>query len=363
MARQFRTCANKRCPSKKDSQGKFTKIGYKTDSKSAVFCPICRKKLPDFVPDVDPDEISAETADSNPSDETASTEEETMEKRSIKESLGGFVMKIASNWLKILFGVLTLGFVILFIVFFASLLSHGAWGIVALVGLGVLFLGSLFGFIHQFRERKIFTSWPYLIGIGLVTLILGLIMLSISAQSPTKNTVAKKTVATSQFSLGKPADPATIDNGVWNDPQKAAVMVDGNGTTVYTQSGKNGSVLLKGKIVDGESLVLDSYSLSKTINGKLESYSGGNLLVLVGPLDLDANPISYTDGAAQEIGTINLQKFLDENIWVKFSRGDRLSDNSAWSYKTWALSNIWLPDGYSIKKLGLTAATDTYPNK
>jgi len=165
------------------------------------------------------------------------------------------------------------------------------------------------------------------------------------------------------FSLGVPADIDTVDPSVWNEPMQEGVLVDANGTTVYTQSGKDGSVLLKGKIPDGQALVLDSYAMSMETNGKTESYSGGNILVLVGPFDLDSNPISYTDGAAQSIGITSLQDFLDENVAVKFARGDWNLEKDQWSYEPWALNNVFTPDGYEFHQLVLTYETDNYPNK
>jgi len=186
-----------------------------------------------------------------------------------------------------------------------------------------------------------------------------------AAAATDTDTTAATTIAADarSFSLGVPADIDTVDPSVWNEPMQDAVMVDGNGTTVYTQSGKDGSVLLKGQIPDGQALVLDSYALSKVVNDKTESYSGGCILVLVGPFDLDSNPISYTDGAAQMIGVTSLQSFLDSNVAVKFARGDWSTEKNQWSYEPWALIHVWTPTGYEFNQLVLTYENDIYPNK
>lgn len=175
----------------------------------------------------------------------------------------------------------------------------------------------------------------------------------------TDATATETSAFAEDFSLNDPANPSDVNSNIWNQVYDAGVMVGENGDVYYTQSGKDGSVLLHGKIEASQTVVIDAYRLEK--DDKI--YSEGCILVLNGPVDFDTNPIFYTNGAAQIIATENTQKFLDENVWLKFSRGDRLADDSAWSYKTWALSNIWLPDGITFKELGLTAETDTYPSK
>lgn len=281
---------------------------------------------------------------------------------------------------------------------FGSVLSVLAWIVITVFGLVVLpFYFSTWGSAAAMCLLAGFTCTIVIFGLGFVpaatlaarpklqqffdaikvvrrVFIIGALIVAVvyAAKMGADWTISPKTTANkpvetstgTTFSLGKPADPATVDPAVAAKPEAKAVMVDANGQTVYTQSGKNGQVLLKGKILEGEALELDAFAITKTTNGKTESYTNGCLWVVVGPLDLDANPISYTDGCAQKIGVQNLQKFLDENVWVKFSRGDRLKDNSAWSYKPWALNNIWLPEGYTFKKLGtLNAKNDTFPNK
>lgn len=164
-----------------------------------------------------------------------------------------------------------------------------------------------------------------------------------------------------KFALGEP-------NGFTDDPQifgksyEAGIMIDSAGKAVYTQSGKNGTTELKGIIPEGSAMILDAYAIFK--DG--QKYSGGCLVVYEGPFDLNALeiPLGYTNGAAQLISSDTIQSFLDENVWVKFSRGDRLPDDSGWSYKPWALNekNVWIPDGYTMRKPGdLTKETDTYP--
>ena len=371
--RKYRVCPNPKCPSKKDSKEVYSKIGFKTDSKTnPYYCPHCKKRLPDYVPEVNTN------ADPNivPNPITPVKKVRNWNLDPIKNFLGGFIMGIRNNWITIVTGLIAL----ILIGFFASI-SYDTLtnplttkGILLLVSIGLMLVGTIIAFVERFRTKpwmKKTKNWFGTIGvIGLIIAILfGSFLPSITPKTNLNNLAVvnqSQTQAQTQpdvFSLGVPANPTDVDPAIWNKPMKDGVMITGKGIVYYTQSGKKGSKLLKGQIPDGQTLVLDSYSLSKKVNDKVESYSGGNLLVIPGPLDLDKNPISYTDGAAQMIGTIGLQKFLDENIWVKFSRGDALKNNSAWSYKPWALTNKWLPDGYHFKKLGLTKKTDTYPNK
>lgn len=328
---------------------------------SAKCCHLCGGSLvyeidgePVTIDDLDPD-IDTDISDQDPKPNW------------LKTKLGGILMNARTNWKAIGFATLALMLLACFVLTY-KLLSVNTWGIAALVGIFALLLAAIVAFSQEikpeFQHDKIKNILAALGSILLILAILFGLLLPNTFSSTTNQTfVPGATTKPEVFSLGKPSDPKDVDPTVWKQPLKGAVMIDGNGIVYYTQSGKNDSKLLKGQIPAGQTLVLDSYALSKQVNDKLESYSGGNLLVVVGPLDLDKNPISYTDGAAQMIGTIELQNFLDENVWVKFSRGDSLSDHSAWSYKPWALSNIWLPEGYTFKKLGLTAKTDTYPNK
>jgi hypothetical protein len=179
------------------------------------------------------------------------------------------------------------------------------------------------------------------------------------ATTPSTTTVSDDNV----FSLGKPANPTDVDPKIWNKPMSDGVMITSDGIVYYVQSGKNGSKTLKGKIPEGAYLVLDAFTISKTTNGKIESFTNGNLYIIVGPLDLDVNPINYVDGCAQYIGKDGLQNLLDNNIAVKFARGDWSKKKNQWSYRPWALTNFWLPDGYKFNKLTLTYQTDTYPNR
>lgn len=168
----------------------------------------------------------------------------------------------------------------------------------------------------------------------------------------------------SNYQVGEPADASDINNGVWNQPYADAIMVGTDGTTsVYTQSGKDGSTTLSGKIPANVALVVDSYNL--TVNR--DPYTNGNLLVIVNDgkteKDIINYGISYTNGCAQLISVSNLQTLLDENIAVKFARGDWDKDTNKWSYSPWALENLWIPTGYTYNPLTLTYVTDTYPNK
>lgn len=371
--RKYRVCPNPKCPSKKDSKGGYSKVGFKTDSKTNPYhCPHCKKRLPDYVPEVDPN--ADPDADPNPITPVKKVRNWNLDP--IKNFLGGFIMGIRNNWLKIIIALVALILIGVFASTSYTTLTTPLTtkGILLLTGIGLLLVATVIAFVEQFRGKAWMNKTKKWLGsLGIIALIVaiffGSLLPSITPKTNLNNlAVVNQTQTQSQnqpevFSLGKPADPKDVDPAIWNKPMEDGVMINGEGIVYYTQTGKKGVKLLKGQIPEGQTLVLDSYSLSKKVNDKLESYSGGNLLVIVGPLDLDKNPISYSDGAAQMIGTTNLQKFLDQNIWVKFSRGDALKNNSAWSYKPWALTNIWLPNGYHFKKLGLTKKTDTYPNK
>lgn len=182
------------------------------------------------------------------------------------------------------------------------------------------------------------------------------------ASETTAPTPAPIAAPDSNYQVGEPANADDINNGVWNQPYSDAIMVDGT-TSVYTQSGKDGSTTLSGTLPSEVALVVDSYSL--TVNGK--SYTGGNLLVIVNDTVIDKDianyGISYVDGCAQLISTSNLQTLLDDNIALKFARGDWNSEKDQWSYSPWALTNLWIPEGYTYNPLTLTYDTDTYPNR
>lgn len=338
--------------------GSDSECNGRTSVISAKCCHLCGGSL---VYEIDGEPVNTDDLDPNIDTDISDSDSSP---NWLKTKLGGITM----NWKAIGFAILAIGLFAYFVLNY-KLLSVSTWGIVALVGIVALFLANIIAFTKEIKPTFGHTrtmNFFYTIGSFLLMLaiIFGLLFPNLIKPAIENQTfVPGATTKPEVFSLGKPADPKDVDPTVWKQPLKGAVMIDGNGIVYYTQSGKNDSKLLKGQIPAGQTLVLDSYALSKQVNDKLESYSGGNLLAVVGPLDLDKNPISYTDGAAQMIGTTELQNFLDENIWVKFSRGDSLPDHSAWSYKPLALSNIWLPDGYTFKELGLTAKTDTYPNK
>lgn len=188
----------------------------------------------------------------------------------------------------------------------------------------------------------------------------------VPAATTTLPTETTTIVDDADYQVGEPADAKDINNDVWNQPYSDAVMVDGNGTSIYTQSGKDGSTILSGNLPSNVALVVDSYNL--TVNGK--SYTNGNLLVIVNDSmttdkDIANYSISYTNGCAQLISVSNLQNLLDNNIALKFARGDWNTDTNQWSYAPWALTNIWLPESgeYTYNPLELTYESDTYPNR
>lgn len=295
---------------------------------------------------------------------------QTKEKKSIKKNIGGIVMKIkAWPWDKIICALIFLYLTATFVIFFQTLAYSSSWpGIVALCGLGFAMIGTFIYFLHENNEKlskMVFKVGKWFIYIGAiaiaVSLIFGFLIPAFSVDSA--ETAKTAPTAGTTFSLGEPANAEDVKSSVWNEPLEDGVMVDAYGTTVYTQSGKDGSTLLKGQIPEGQALVLDSFTLFKKTNGVTESYSNGNLMVIVGPLDLNSNPIGYTDGAAQMVSVTSLQKFIDNNIALKFARGDWSAEKNQWSYQPWALTNFWLPDGYTYNDLDLTYDTDTYPNR
>jgi len=322
------------------------------------FCPWC--SLPMVTTPDDNESVEPETGTEN------LVVLRPKERKSIKKNIGGIVMKIkAWPWGKIIYALIFLYLTATFVIFFQTL-AYSSWpGIVALCGLGFAMIGTFIYFLHENNEKlsKIafqIGKWFSCIGaIALaVYLIFGFLIPAFSIDS------AKTTPTTgTTFSLGEPANAEDVKSSVWNEPLEDGVMVDAYGTTVYTQSGKDGSTLLKGQIPEGQALVLDSFTLFKKTNGVTESYSNGNLMVIVGPLDLNSNPLGYTDGAAQMVSVTSLQKFIDNNIALKFARGDWSAEKNQWSYQPWALTNFWLPDGYSYNDLNLTYDTDTYPNR
>lgn len=278
----------------------------------------------------------------------------------------------------ILFSIVALIFSLIFFPVFM-----GGYAIFCVIGAALCILGLVLALINisinngRLNLAKLIVLFTGLGTFVLTLLIIGCVALAnnladkqtvVSEVSDPTDVVTQEPVVTTapeEFSLYKPADVEDVDQEVWNKPYEDGVMVTGEGLVYYAQTGKDDAKLIKGNVPDGQALVIDAFALSKTFNGKTESMSGGCILVVVGPLDLDANPINITDGAAQTIGIDSLQNLLDTNIAVKFARGNRLADNSAWSYQPWALenSNIVLPDGYKFNKLTLTEKTDTYPSK
>ena len=272
------------------------------------------------------------------------------------------------------------------------LINAFSWaGIVAIVGLGIATLGLLADTIRLsiFPSKISQRNTGLLCGVGLVLMIGGILIgligkipqpansanqtpAAIVSEAPASSAPAVSSAApaastpaatASSFSLGKPANTKDVDSGVWNKPMKDAVMITGEGIVYYVQSGKDGSKTLKGKVPEGAYLVLDAFTISKTTKGEPESFTNGNIFVAAGPLDLDANPINYVDGAAQCIGKEGLQDLLDNNIAVKFARGNWDTKKNQWSYNHWAEDNIFIPKGFKYNSIVLTYETDTYPGR
>ena len=150
----------------------------------------------------------------------------------------------------------------------------------------------------------------------------------------------------------------SLETPLWDDYHKSGVLVTESGDVRYVQSGKEGTRRLQGTVKKDQILVLDCYTLVK--DG--EKWDGGNLLMLRGPIDLDNYEIIYTDGAAQLVDPDHAQELLDYNIAVKFARGDWDPQKNQFSYKRWALTNLWTLDyDYHTLVGKLNAANDTYP--
>lgn len=263
------------------------------------------------------------------------------------------------NWKAIKFAILVL---ILFAcyIFTHELLPGNILRTVTQIGLASMILANIIALINAVNPEFNHTKTEKFFSIfGSILLMLATIVFlfpntfsSITSQTFVPGATTKPEV----FSLGKLGNLKDVD-------QKASVMVTRVEVVHYTQSGENNAKTLHGIITEGQALVLDAYTLEKVINSKYKTYTGGNLYVITGPLNLDKNPITYVDGCAQLIDTSQIQAFLDNNIAVKFARGDWNKMRNCWSYKPWALTNFWLPDGIKYNKITLNSTTDTYPNK
>lgn len=338
--------------------------GARTRNLKAIYCSQCMTLLDPPVEDQDT------TFDETNDDQTQpeETTDVTENRRTLKEKIGGLVMNARTNWKAIGFATLAL-ILLATLVLTYKLLSVNTWGIVALVGIFDLFLAAIVAFSQEIDPKpqhdKIKNILAVLGSILLVLAVLfGLLLPNTFSSTTNQKFVPGATTNSSNYQVGEPADIKDINNDVWNQPYSDAVMVGTDGTTsVYTQSGKDGSTTLTGMIPSKVALVVDSYNL--TVNGK--SYTNGNLLVIVNDSTtdkiIDNYGISYTNGCAQLISTSNLQKLLDENIAVKFSRGDWNKTTKQWSYSPWALNNTWIPKSYIYTPLKLTYKSDTYPNK
>jgi hypothetical protein len=144
----------------------------------------------------------------------------------------------------------------------------------------------------------------------------------------------------------KPAPGENVDPLIYKKPYEAGTITDNQGNGIWTQSGKNGSAELRGTIPADAYLEVDSYILWKGD----QTFTGGNLIVVAGPLDLAVANVSYKDGGANLVRG-DLQAFLDDNVWGKFCRGNIAPDGKSFTYVPWALKNIQLPAGFSFKPL------------
>lgn len=317
--RNTRYCPNPNCSSKADDKGGFSRVGFKTDSKKdPYFCPHCKTELTAYVADPNPTTPAPAAADAKKN----GGKKMKKEKKVITETNLMVIMATIFG------GIILLVLIIILI-----------WG------------GSLFIMDHIRGGNN-----TNLDGAAATTDVT-------DTTSVTDTTAADKTNS-NDYQVGEPADAKDINNDVWNQPYSDAVMVGIDGTTsVYTQSGKDGSTTLSGTIPAGWALVVDSLDLN--VNG--ESFVDGNLLVIINDSktdkDISGYKISYFNGGAQLIPVPGLQNLLDNNIALKFARGDWNKDTNKWSYSPWALANLWIPEGYVYNPLKLTYESDTYPNR
>lgn len=155
----------------------------------------------------------------------------------------------------------------------------------------------------------------------------------------------------------KPANSENIDQKVYTKPYTVGTITNAEGNGVWTQSGKNGKAKLHGSVPTGSYLEVDAYSLTK--DGK--TYSGGIIIIVAGPLDLEKANVSYQDGGANLV-TGDIQAFIDDNLFGKFCRGDLIVDQTTklpvldangdlqFKYKPWALTYRQL-GGYKMSPL------------
>jgi hypothetical protein len=177
----------------------------------------------------------------------------------------------------------------------------------------------------------------------------------VNTEAPADESAADQSMALNQNTS---LDP--LPSPLWDDYYKCGVQVtdDTANDVWYVQSGKKGQVTLHGFVKEDEILVIDTYILYKDGH----KYSGGSLLMLRGPLNLEKYKITIKDGAAQLVDPLHAQELLDYNIAVKFARGNFNQDTGKFSYKPWALkkSQIWTLD-YTYHLLKLSEKTDNYP--
>ena len=167
--------------------------------------------------------------------------------------------------------------------------------------------------------------------------------------------------ATTQPEIGSVPVLDTSDQNVWNLPHEEGQMTL-DGSVVYDQTSKEGEHTVTGEIYEGQSLVVIAYRATLP-DGQL--FDQGILFVIDGPADLYKYPFTYRDGAATLVSTgTGVQSKLN-SVYVDVCRGDRLPDNSAWSYSPWALSNVFLSDEYAFPNVPedcFSASEDFWPN-
>lgn len=166
--------------------------------------------------------------------------------------------------------------------------------------------------------------------------------------------------ASNDMALNESTSVEPLKNPLWDDYHKTGVQIsnDQNNTVWYVQSSKEGTMTLKGSVPKGQILVVDAYTMVKSGT----EYTGGCLLLLRGPIDLDTYEITITNGAAQLVDANHVQELLDYNIAVKFARGDWSDKKGEFTYQPWALAHVWVLD-YTYNSLvgKLTVENDDYP--
>lgn len=159
------------------------------------------------------------------------------------------------------------------------------------------------------------------------------------------------------------SDPILTDGDpqAWNKPMESGQMTT-LGLVTYTQTGKPGEQTVTGYVGEGQNLVVTAY---RSVLPDGELYDNGIVYIVSGPFDLNEYPLTIVDGAATLVAKGDATQAKIDSMWVDFCRGDRTEDGSAWTYRPWALSNVFLPDDYFMLDVPgdcFNSTNDSWPN-